>query len=274
MSRLVILAAGFVAVMAAFLALIWTMQRRLMYFPSADVPAPGEIGLTDVEPVTFETIDGLGLSGWFFADRRTIAARDRSGLSTATPAIERTGVPWRPRFNGTDCRCCSSTIEAMAEIPELRRRTGSLQTAGPRASTWPVAPTLISRGSCTSASRSERRWLSALPSNTRRRRWSCDRRSHRWPTWDGITIRFYRCVFFFATGSRRSIRFQRIQVPLLVIAGGHDRIVPIENSRRLYDAAVAPKTLLVLPDADHNDYELLAGDEMIQAIVEVAQPLT
>jgi fermentation-respiration switch protein FrsA (DUF1100 family) len=69
-------------------------------------------------------------------------------------------------------------------------------------------------------------------------------------------------------------QIQRIRAPLLVIAGGHDRIVPVENSRRLYDAAVAPKTLLVLPDADHNDYELLAGDEMIQAIVRFLQPLT
>jgi hypothetical protein len=67
-------------------------------------------------------------------------------------------------------------------------------------------------------------------------------------------------------------RTQWIRVPLLVIAGGHDQIVPIENSRRLYDAAVAPETLLVLPDADRNDYELLAGDEMIQAIVRLLQP--
>jgi fermentation-respiration switch protein FrsA (DUF1100 family) len=63
-------------------------------------------------------------------------------------------------------------------------------------------------------------------------------------------------------------------VPLLAIAGGHDSIVPVENSRRLYDAAVAPKTLLVLPDADHNDAELLAGEEMIQAIIHFLQPLT
>ena len=50
--------------------------------------------------------------------------------------------------------------------------------------------------------------------------------------------------------------------------------MPIENSRRLYDAAIAPKRLLVLPDADHNDYELLAGDEMIEAMVRFLQPLT
>ena len=49
--------------------------------------------------------------------------------------------------------------------------------------------------------------------------------------------------------------------------------MPIDNSRRLYDAAVAPKTLLVLSDADHNDDELLAGDEMIRAIIRFLQPL-
>ena len=68
-------------------------------------------------------------------------------------------------------------------------------------------------------------------------------------------------------------QIRRIQVPLLVIAGAHDGIVPIDNSRGLYEAAMVPKTLLVLPDADHNDYELLAGDEMIQAIVRFLQPL-
>jgi fermentation-respiration switch protein FrsA (DUF1100 family) len=62
-----IVTAGCVAVIAAVLALIWTMQRRFIYFPAGGVPAPSEIGLTDVEPVTFETIDGLSLSGWFFA---------------------------------------------------------------------------------------------------------------------------------------------------------------------------------------------------------------
>src|ERR1700730_17383780 len=67
MSRPMITAAGSVAVIAAVLALIWTMQRRLMYFPTRVVPTPGEMGLTGVEPVTFETSDGLRLSGWFVA---------------------------------------------------------------------------------------------------------------------------------------------------------------------------------------------------------------
>ena len=67
MSRPMITAAGFVAIIAAVLALIWATERRFIYFPTAGVPTPGAIGLTDVEPVTFETTDGLGLSGWFVA---------------------------------------------------------------------------------------------------------------------------------------------------------------------------------------------------------------
>src|SRR5713226_5776834 len=84
--------------------------------------------------------------------------------------------------------------------------------------------------------------------------------------------RLYRS-FFSGTRFAAIDQIQRIRAPLLVIAGGHDRIVPLDNTRRLYDAAVAPKTLLVLPDADHNDYELLAGDEMVRAIVRFLQPL-
>ena len=59
----------------------------------------------------------------------------------------------------------------------------------------------------------------------------------------------------------------RVQSPLLVIVGERDPIVPAEFSRRLYEAAREPKTILTMPEADHNDDELLAGEEMIEGIV-------
>ena len=52
-----------------------------------------------------------------------------------------------------------------------------------------------------------------------------------------------------------------------MIAGIRDTIVPIDFTRRVYAAIAAPKTLEELPVADHNDYELLAGDEVIQSIL-------
>ena len=45
-------------------------------------------------------------------------------------------------------------------------------------------------------------------------------------------------------------KIRRVRVPLLVIAGGRDRIIPVDNSRRVYEASFGPKELLVLPDAD------------------------
>ncbi|MDP6582323.1 MAG: hypothetical protein QF681_16845, partial [Vicinamibacterales bacterium] len=52
-----------------------------------------------------------------------------------------------------------------------------------------------------------------------------------------------------------------------VVGGGaRDRIVPVDQSRRLYEAIRGPKELLVIGGADHNDPELGAGDEMMAAV--------
>ncbi|MDP6582322.1 MAG: alpha/beta fold hydrolase, partial [Vicinamibacterales bacterium] len=54
---------------AGLLLLVWTFQRSLIYFPFGDVPSPGEMGLPDVEAVTFPAEDGLTLAGWFVPSR-------------------------------------------------------------------------------------------------------------------------------------------------------------------------------------------------------------
>ena len=84
-----IAAAVLVAVIGAVLVLFWALQRRLMYFPTAHVPTPDEIGLTPVEPVTFETADGLELSGWFLA-----ASGPSPRLTVALLHEDPAGVGW------------------------------------------------------------------------------------------------------------------------------------------------------------------------------------
>jgi uncharacterized protein len=63
-------------------------------------------------------------------------------------------------------------------------------------------------------------------------------------------------------------RMAGIRSPLLVIAGDRDSVIPIEQSRQLYDAATSTsaKELLIIRGADHNDAALLDGDEMIAAV--------
>jgi uncharacterized protein len=58
----------------------------------------------------------------------------------------------------------------------------------------------------------------------------------------------------------------RLAAPLLVVAGGRDRIVPASHSRRLFAAAPEPKRLVVLEGADHNDHDLLAGPRLVDAL--------
>jgi fermentation-respiration switch protein FrsA (DUF1100 family) len=54
-----------------------------------------------------------------------------------------------------------------------------------------------------------------------------------------------------------------------VIAGDRDSIVPVEQSRQLYDAASSPKRLVVIGGADHNDEALVGGPVVIQATIEI-----
>lgn len=45
-----------------------------------------------------------------------------------------------------------------------------------------------------------------------------------------------------------------IRAPLLLLAGDRDRHTPLEESRRLFDAAPEPKTLWILRGAAHQDF--------------------
>ena len=62
-----------------------------------------------------------------------------------------------------------------------------------------------------------------------------------------------------------------IKVPLLAIAGDRDAVVPIERSRRLFEAWGGPKRWVVIPGANHDD---LGGQrpfwEAIRAFLDAA----
>jgi pimeloyl-ACP methyl ester carboxylesterase len=61
-----------------------------------------------------------------------------------------------------------------------------------------------------------------------------------------------------------------VKVPTAVIYGSHDSIVPPEQSRAVAEAAGAPARVVEIQGADHNDLALLHGEELIAAIVELA----
>jgi uncharacterized protein len=48
-------------------------------------------------------------------------------------------------------------------------------------------------------------------------------------------------------------RIGQVDVPLFIIHGGRDSVIPLDQARRVFHAANEPKTLQVVPRAGHND---------------------
>lgn len=61
-------------------------------------------------------------------------------------------------------------------------------------------------------------------------------------------------------------RIGSLSVPVMVIAGDRDDIVPESLSRKLYDAAREPKRFLLVPGTGHNDPDLVDGDRMLEEV--------
>jgi pimeloyl-ACP methyl ester carboxylesterase len=62
----------------------------------------------------------------------------------------------------------------------------------------------------------------------------------------------------------------RVTVPITVVYGTDDSIVPVEESRRSVAAARGPIGLVAVEGADHNDPALLNGEALMRAITELA----
>jgi fermentation-respiration switch protein FrsA (DUF1100 family) len=62
----------------------------------------------------------------------------------------------------------------------------------------------------------------------------------------------------------------RVGVPITVVYGTEDSVVPPEESRRSVAAARGPTRLVAVEGADHNDPALLNGDVLVRAVVDQA----
>ncbi len=265
--RAMFAAAGLLALAAILLVLVWALQRRLLYFPIATLPTPMDASLADVEVVSFTTVDGVLLGAWFVraagsSPRATVLvfngnAGNRAYRAPLAAALRQRGFhvllmdyrgyggnPGTPTERGlaADSRAARAYLDTRSDVDPARivyfgeslGTAVAVNLAVDRPPAW-----LVLRSPFTSIT---------------------DLGEHHYPF---LPVRWLLRDRFPVLG-----QIGRVQVPVLVIAGERDRIVPIESSRRVYDAAPGPKTLLVLPDADHNDYDLLAGTAMLEAVVQ------
>jgi fermentation-respiration switch protein FrsA (DUF1100 family) len=251
------------AVSVCAIGLIWLFQRRLIYMPMIQrVPAAREVLAGAVE-VSFETADGLRLGGWFVpavggdsgaavvvfngnAGNRSLRAPLAASLSMEGFSVllfdyrGYGGNPGSPSEEGlkADARAARTYLESREDVDPAKvvffgESLGAAVALEAAVERPPAA--LVLRSPFTSLTDIGRRHYPFLPVGLLL--------ADRYPSIELI---------------------DRLGCPLLVIAGESDWIVPMSQSRELYEAAPGgDKRFLSLPGVGHNDYDLLAGRRLI-----------
>ena len=251
---------------AVLLGLVWSQQRRLIYYPwPGRAPAAAAV-LPGSQEVTLDTEDGIRLHAWFVpaptagrgpavvvcngnAGNRALraplaAALSRAGLSVLLFDYRGFGGnPGRPSEDGlaADARAAQAWLAARPEVDPRRiayfgESLGAAVALRLAVERPPAA--LVLRSPFTSLTDVGRLHYPWLPVGLLL--------ADRYPSAD---------------------RAADLTVPVLVVAGERDRIVPAALSRRLYDAAAEPKRFVLVPGADHNDAALLDGHELVGEIL-------
>jgi fermentation-respiration switch protein FrsA (DUF1100 family) len=252
-------------VAAVILAIIYVMQRNLIYFPGSTGPDAGLLP-PGAEEVEISTADGLRLRGWFLpAVGQTPSpavlifngnAGDRSHRLPLAEALRQRGYavllfdyrgyaanPGSPSEDGlrADARAAAAALGARSDVdPERVVYFGEslgAAVAGGLATERPPAA-LILRSPPSSLADVGRHHYPFLP----------------------IVDALLQDRYPLAE------QLRDVDVPLLVLATDRDEIVPAQLSRRVFDAAVGPKRYVPLDASHHNDPALLAGEEMLGAI--------
>ena len=251
------------------LAVIWALQRRLIYLPlGGAVPRAGDV-LRDAREVTLQTDDGLTLGAWLVAaaePARSITvlvangnAGNRSDRAPLAAGLAQRGLdvllfdyrgyggnPGRPSERGlaSDVRAARRYLVEQAGVADDRllyfgESLGAAVVAD-LASEHPPAALLL-RSPFTDLASVGRIHYPILPVRTLLR----DR---------------FRVVDHVAN----------VDVPTTVVYGAYDRVVPPRQSEAVARAVAGGARLIEVADADHNDPALVHGPQVIDAVAALA----
>ncbi len=251
----------------ALVALLWSQQRRLIYFPFGRVPEPSAVGLPHASRVTFAARDGVALAGWFVPavgkSRGTVLvfngnAGNRALRAPLARALADGGLnvllfDYRGYGGSSGAPTESGLVE---DARAAHRHVISRDDVDPKR--------LIYLGESLGSAVAVRLALEHPPA-------ALVLRSPFTSLVDvgRVHYRFLPVSWLLRDRFDTLSAIGRLTVRLLVVAGDRDAIVPMDQSRELFDAAPQPKRLLIIPGADHNDAALLAGRDMIAAILQL-----
>jgi fermentation-respiration switch protein FrsA (DUF1100 family) len=247
------------------LLLLWAGQRSLMYLPLGSVVPPAEAGLAGVGALTVRTSDGLSLGAWFVGAGRAQPAAtvivfngnagNRSYRSPLAAALAGAGF----HVCLFDYRGYGGNAGSPTEAGLLLDARATHAAVAGRADVDPGRIILLGESLGTGVAVSLAREVSPMAVVLRspftsmadvaaHHYWFLPVRQLLWDRYDSLA------------------RIGALTCPVAVVAGDRDRVVPMRLSRRLFDAIQAPKTFVTVSGADHNDFELNAGPQVVDAV--------
>jgi hypothetical protein len=259
-----------VVVVAVLGGLLWAFQRRLVYLPD-DGPVPAAAGaIPGARDVTLRTADGLALGAWFVpgpaADAPAVLVANGNGghrglraplaraLSAAGLAVllfDYRGYGGNPGSPSEEALALDVRAARAWLLEEARVPAGRLLYLGESLGCGVVTGLALEHPPAGLVLRSPFTDLAAVG-------------SHHYPV---LPVRLLlRDRFPVAE------QVARVRVPTTVVLGDADTIVPPEQSRRVAAAAARLHRLVEVPGADHNDAVLLDGEQLVDAVVELAGP--
>ncbi len=260
------------AVLTAITLLMLTFERRLIYFPTRVLDlAPGDLGLRH-EELFLEAEDGVRIHAWLLplagARRVVLVCHGNAGnishrLDRARELQRRVGTSvllfdyrgygrsaGSPDEEGTyrDARAAHRFLTevkgvAPGEIVVLGESLGAAVAA--QLALDRPAGALILESAFTSIPDMAREAYPFLP-----------------PIGPLIRTR-YETVD----------KVRRLALPLLVLHGDRDEIVPAAQGRRVFEAAAGPKRFVAIPGAGHNDTYVTGGEGYWRAVASFLESL-
>jgi len=262
-------AAVVLAVLVLLVASLWALQRRLIYLPDTAPVGPAADVLPGARDVILETSDGLRLGAWFLPapgpDRGMAVlvangnAGDRSARAPLAQALAARGFavllfdyrgyggnPGSPSEDGL-------AQDARAALRFLRDQAG-----------YPL-DRLLYFGESLGAAVVTELATQHRPGGLLLRSPFVDLASVGQLHYPFLPVRALLRDRFPLTEN-----LARVSSPVTVVYGGEDDIVPPGQSRAVAGAAPVLAAVVEVPGAGHNDTALLDGDELVSAVVALA----
>jgi len=248
-------AAWILAIAGGLLAILWSLENQLLFFPTRTLSAsPGDFGLTS-EELTLSTSDGVTLRGWHIrSDGRRALLFFQGNAGNASDRLERVRILNR-RFGLNvflvDYRGYGRSTGSPSEQGLYRDARAVYAAALERG--FPPERILVfgeSLGSAVSIDLAAEKPCGAVILET--------------PFYSILAMArvHYPFVPRFLVRSRfdSAAKISAISAPKLFLVAEHDEIAPPSQGRELYERAPPPKTLFVIPGAGHNDTYVTGGE--------------